>query len=105
MIKQHTFTYFPIEKALEKQTKTIESQDEKEIKALEGDRKQLAETATFNGKYSPSLNKCKEIFYKLVAERMGTTQNFNSIIYFENLKYRSHCKCRFKGFHCYNNSF
>ena len=38
------FTYSPLGKALEKQTKTIENQDKKQIKAIEDHRKQLVES-------------------------------------------------------------
>ena len=35
IIEQATFTYYPLGKALEKQTKTIEEQGEKQIKPIE----------------------------------------------------------------------
>ena len=38
MIEQTKFTYYPVGKALEKQTKTIEDQDKKQIKANEDHR-------------------------------------------------------------------
>ena len=41
MIAQANFTYSPLRKALEKQTKTIENQEEKQIKVIENHRKQL----------------------------------------------------------------
>ena len=39
MIEQGKFTYSPLEKAFEKQTKTIEDQGEKQIKAIEENEK------------------------------------------------------------------
>ena len=36
MIKLAKFTYYPLEKALKKQTKTIEDQGKKQIKEIEG---------------------------------------------------------------------
>ena len=39
MIEQGKFTYFPLEKAFEKQTKTIEDQGEKQIEAIEENKK------------------------------------------------------------------
>ena len=39
MIKQTKFTYFPLDKALKKQIKTIEDQGEKQTKAIEGNKK------------------------------------------------------------------
>ena len=44
MIKQAKFTYTPLGKPIEKQTKTIENQCEKQIKTIEENGKQLAET-------------------------------------------------------------
>ena len=41
VIEQAKFIYFPLEKALEKQTKTIEEQSRKQIKAIEDHRKEL----------------------------------------------------------------
>ena len=43
VMEQTKFAYSCSEKALEKQTKTIESQSKKQIKALEEHGKQLAE--------------------------------------------------------------
>ena len=44
MIEQVKFIYSPLGKALEKQTKIIENQDKKQIKAIEDHRKQLDES-------------------------------------------------------------
>ena len=44
MIKQAKFAYSPLGKAFEKQTKTIEDQGKKQIKAIEDHEKQLAES-------------------------------------------------------------
>ena len=44
MIEQDKFTYSPLGKALEKQMKTIEYQEEKQIEVLEEQRKQLVES-------------------------------------------------------------
>ena len=43
MIVQAKFTYFSLGKAFEKQTKTIENQGGKQIKAIEEHEKRLAE--------------------------------------------------------------
>ena len=40
MIEQAQFAYFPLGKAFEKQTKTIEDQGKKQIKAIEDHGKQ-----------------------------------------------------------------
>ena len=44
VIVQAKFSYFPLGKALEKQTKTIQDQFKKQIKAIEDHRKQLVES-------------------------------------------------------------
>ena len=44
MIEQAKFIYSPLEKPLEKQTKTIEDQGKKQMKAIEDHRKQLGES-------------------------------------------------------------
>ena len=46
MAEQAKFTYFPLRKALEKQTKTIEDQRKKQTKAIEDHGKQLVESDT-----------------------------------------------------------
>ena len=44
IIEQAKFTYSPLGKVFEKQTKTIEDQGEKEIKAIQDNKKHLANT-------------------------------------------------------------
>ena len=44
IIEQAKLTYSPLGKAFEKQTKTIEDQGEKQIKAIQDNKKQLADT-------------------------------------------------------------
>ena len=44
VIKQTKFAYSPLGKAFEKQTKTIENKEEKQLKAIEDCRKQLVES-------------------------------------------------------------
>ena len=46
MIGQATFRYYPLDQALEKQTKRIEDQGKKQIKAIEDHGKQLAKDFT-----------------------------------------------------------
>ena len=75
MIEQAKFTYSHLRTALEKPTKTIESQGEKQIKAIEEYGKQLVKSSGFADKDSLLLDKQKEIFYKLVAERMERIEN------------------------------
>ena len=44
MLEQAKFTYSPLNKAIEKQIKTIEDQEKKQIKALEEHGKQLVKS-------------------------------------------------------------
>ena len=44
MIEQAKFTYSPLQKALEKQTKTIEDEGEKQMKAIGDHGKQIMES-------------------------------------------------------------
>ena len=44
MIEQAKFTYYPLGKALQKQTKTIEGQEKNQIKAIENHGKELVES-------------------------------------------------------------
>ena len=73
VIEQAKFTYSPLGKAFEKQIKTIKDQGGKQIKALEEHGKQLDKSNAFAEKEEKSipLDKQKEIFYNLVAERTG----------------------------------
>ena len=73
MIDQAKIKYSPLGEAFEKQIKTIQDQEEKQIKALEGHGKQLVKSNAFAEKEKKSipLDKQKEIFYNLFAERTG----------------------------------
>ena len=48
MIEQAKFAYSPLEKAFEKQTKTIEDQGQKQLKAIKDNKKQLDNKQTGN---------------------------------------------------------
>ena len=48
IIEKDTFTYSSLEKAFEKQIKTIENQGEKEIKGIEEHRKKLLAPCSYN---------------------------------------------------------
>ena len=84
IIKQVKFTYFPLGKAFEKQTKTIEDKDKKQIKALEEHGKQLI---MYSGeKDSLELLKQKKID-ELVNERRFEINKLSERIDFKNLTY------------------
>ena len=72
IIEQAKFTYSPLGKAFEKQIKTIEDQGEKnKIKSIE-DQGQVKtiKKYTCDDEDSPLISKQKEIFNKLVDERL-----------------------------------
>ena len=76
MIEQAKSAYFPLGKALEKQTKTIEDQGKKQMKAIDDYGKQLVESNAllnlFKNDYdteSKLLLKEKKIYDKIVAKR------------------------------------
>ena len=72
MIEQTKFTYSPLGKAFEKQTKTIEEERRKHVEAIEDRGKKLVKFNAFSEKEKiVPLNKQKEVFYNLVAERTG----------------------------------
>ena len=48
IIKQTKFTYSPLEEAIEKQIKTIEGQDEKQIETVKDYEKQLDNTNAYS---------------------------------------------------------
>ena len=76
MIEEAKFTYSPLGKAFDKQIKTIENQDEKQIKAIEEPGKQLVESNVIIKKHdydtekdSSSISRQKEIFNNLIDGR------------------------------------
>ena len=67
IIEQAKFTYFPLGKAFEKQIKTIEDQEQKQVDVLET-LKPEEETKSTENK-SNNQQKAKVIFNKLIEER------------------------------------
>ena len=63
IIEQAKFTYSPLRKAFEKQAKIIKGQGEKQIKAINDNKKQLTDTT---GCYKNKLQKELEIFNKKI---------------------------------------
>ena len=93
IIEQAKFPYPLLQKAFGKQTKAIE--DEKKIETIEQNGKQLVKSnVLLKNKNSISLDKQKEIFYKLVAERTREIEKLHNIVNFQNLVY--HLKDLFK---------
>ena len=88
IIKQAKFTYSPLGKAFEKQTKTIEDQGKKQIDALNTLKPKEQEAINENESVdSEKLLNYKEIFDELSNERMGEIHNIGKQIDFNNLTY------------------
>ena len=69
IIKQAKFTYSPLGKAFEKQTKTIEDQGEKQIKAIQDKRPiKSIEKFSYDFNDSPIVLKEEEIYHKLTEK-------------------------------------
>ena len=78
IIEQAKFTYSPLGKAFQKQTKIIEDQGEKQIKAIQ-DKRSIKSIEKFNYdiNYSPIVLKEKEIYNKLTKESFEKINNLH----------------------------
>ena len=81
IMEQAKFTYFPLRKAFEKQTKTIEDQEQKHVDALNT----LKPIKDNNSDDDENLLKYKEIFEELSNKRTDEIQNMSKQIDFNNL--------------------
>ena len=89
IIEQAEFTYFPLGKAFEKQIKTIENQKEKQTKAIQNQREiKTIKKYAYNDKDSPLISKQKEMFNKLVDERLEGITKLNEKVTPEDLLYK-----------------
>ena len=86
IIEQAKFTYSPLGKAFEKQTKTIEDQGEKQIKAIQGN-KQLQLTDNYDYKDKLLISRETEIFKDIYNKRLDKIEELNNKIDYDNLKY------------------
>ena len=73
-------------KAFEKQTKTIKVQGEKQIEAIQYNKKQLANINDYY-KNKLLLSKEREIFENIYNERLDRIKELNKTIDYNNLKY------------------
>ena len=76
ILEQTKFTYCPLGRAFDKQIKTIEDQEKKQIDALntlntlKSDNKTTIEKNIYDPKDTPFISRQKEIFDKLIDERL-----------------------------------
>ena len=89
IIEQARFTYSPLGEPFEKQIKTIEDQGEKLIKAIQ-DKRQLKTIKKFayDAEDTPLISKQKEIFNKLVDERLEKITDLDKKVNSDDLIYR-----------------
>ena len=85
IIEQTKFTYSPLGKAFEKQTKTIEDQGEKQIKATQDNKQQLISDNDYKNKLL--ISKEREIFKDIYNKRLDKIEELNNKIYYDDLKY------------------
>ena len=76
-IEQAKFTYYPLGKAFEKLTKTIEDQGEKQIKALEKHGKQLVK---YDKEKESSMHSKQKKILELANKRMQDIQDLSKQI-------------------------
>ena len=85
MIEQAKFTYSPLEKAFEKQIKTIEDQGEKQIRAIQSNKQH---SISYNDyKYKLLISREIEIFKDIYNKRLDKIEELNNKIDYDNLKY------------------
>ena len=105
MIQQAKFTYSPLGKAFEKQIKTIEDQGEKQIKAIQNQGQvKTIKKYTYDDEDSPLISKQKEIFNKLVDERLDEITELDKKVNHDDLIYRYKGKTPDEKFDKYDNA-
>ena len=88
IIEQAKFTYSPLGKAFEKQTKTIKDHGEKEIKAIRDNKEQLVNNNNDdNDKNKLLLSREREIFKNIYNKRLDKIEGLSTKIDYNNLKY------------------
>ena len=89
IIEQAKFTYSPLGKAFEKQTKTIEDQGEKQIKAVKDkDLSKSIEKAKLDSDDDLAILKQKEIYNELTEEKKTEMKNLDNSVDREKLIYK-----------------
>ena len=86
IIEQAKFTYSPLGKAFEKQTKTIEDQGGKQIDTIQDNKQQLINDDD-DYKDKLLLSKEREIFNDIYNKRLDKIEELNNKIDYDNLKY------------------
>ena len=87
IIQQNKFNYSPLGKTFEKQTKTIEDQGKKQVKAIED--KLIVNINNYKDDYKDKLllSKEREIFKDIYNKRLDKIEELNNKINYDNLEY------------------
>ena len=85
IIQQAKFTYSPLGTGFEKQTKTIEDQGKKQVKAIQ-DNKQLV-NINKDDDYKDKLLLSREIFKNIYNKRLDKIEELNNKIYYNDINY------------------
>ena len=110
IIEQTKFTYSPLEKAFDKQIKTIEDQEKKQIDALntlntlKSDNKTTIEKNIYDPKDTPFISRQKEIFDKLIDERLEKITDLDERVNRNDLIYRYKGKVADRKFDEFDNA-
>ena len=92
IIEQTKFTYSPLGKAFDNQIKTIDDQGKEQVDALNtlepSDNKITIEKYTNDSKDTPFISRQKEIFNKLVDERLEKISDLDERVNRDNSIYR-----------------
>ena len=91
IIEQTKFTYSSLGKAFDKQIKTIEDQGKKQVDALntlKSDNKIIIKKYKYDSKDIPFISKQKEIFNKLIDERLEKITDLDKRVNRDDLIYR-----------------
>ena len=110
IIEQTKFTYSPLEKAFDKQIKTIEDQEKKQIDALntlntlKSDNKTTIEKNIYDPKDTPFISRQKEIFDKLIDERLEKVTDLDERVNRNDLIYRYKGKVADRNFDEFDNA-
>ena len=89
IIEQAKFTYSPLGKAFEKQTKTLKDQGEKQIKAIQDNKEQIVNISNDDDDYKNKLllSNEREIFKNIFNKRLNKIEELNKKIDYNNLNY------------------
>ena len=91
IIEQTKFTYSPLGKVFDKQIKTIEYQGKKQVETLntlKSDNKITIKKYIYDPKDTPFISRQKEIFNKLIDERLEKITDLDERVNRDDLIYR-----------------